>query len=596
MTKKSSAKFNPVKEEKSSRASKVVWSTEVLDIATKALDEGKRLKANPFYEGNTKILKGDLVFERTPYELAEWRKCKEDIIYFVNKYCKLMTPEGIKRVILRDYQEEYLKHLETTRLSIFLSARQSGKTTTTALELLHYVCFNVDKTSMVLGNKRKTAIEILTKLKDIFVELPFFLRPGVYKWNEGEIVFDNGCRCQAEATTLNSAIGFTCHFLLLDEFAHINPNIKESFYNNIFPTVSASRAKVRITSTQNGYDLFYRLYQGAVAGENEYKPFKVDWWQVPEWNPIERKWYKRDEAWKIKQIANLGGEEAFNSQFGTSFDISANTLINRRKLGETEKETVQFVNKDLPGVPNSDSWFWHPSVDPMDLKKECIIITGDLAEGLDQDYTAFSVWRLDRDGEECIGFFRSKTLSRSATVLSLLHFLCRWTDLNKTLISHEANTYGDIFLSDLEKITENDPQTFINWDPSALVKYYNESGTKWKNGIKITPGNKTPHCILFKESFERGKTRNSSEVFHNELLNFTDNGSGRYAAGYGHDDLVMTAVQLEFVKQTLQYKHLRDRVGEPGESPDSTLWNPYERPFGLYNSNLDPFSTKNRLR
>ena len=70
----------------------------------------------------------------------------------------------------------------------------SHNTTTSALFMLHYILFNTDKNALVLGNKRKTAIEILDKAKKIFIELPYFLRPGIYKWNESELVLDNGCR------------------------------------------------------------------------------------------------------------------------------------------------------------------------------------------------------------------------------------------------------------------------------------------------------------------------------------------------------------------------------------------------------------------
>ena len=93
-----------------------------------------------------------------------------------------MTPEGIQQVKLRDYQVEYLNHLEHHRLSILLSARQAGKTVTSALFMLHYICFNVDKNALVVANKFKTAKEVLDKAKKIFFELPYFIKPGIYKW------------------------------------------------------------------------------------------------------------------------------------------------------------------------------------------------------------------------------------------------------------------------------------------------------------------------------------------------------------------------------------------------------------------------------
>lgn len=570
-TKKTKSTFNPVKEEVGDvRAKRVVWTTNALDTAVSALAVGKRLKINPFYENEVKLIKADLVYERTDEEIEEWHRCRKDIIYFADKYCKMMTPEGIKHIVLRDYQREYLKHLMNNRLSIFLSCRQSGKTTTSALFMLHYICFNIDKNALVLGNKRRTAVEILDKLKSIFKELPFFLRPGVNKWNESEIVLDNGCRCLAEATTINSGISFTFHCVLCDEFAHIPSNIVDKFYNNIFPTITAARARLMITSTQNGYNLFYRLYKAAEAGESEYAPFKVDWQQVPEWDEKERCWKPRDEAWHRLQVANLGSEENFNQQFGTSFDVSANTLIGRNKLRKYQSNgLLEFTNKTLLGVPYNDSWFWHPDVDPMQLKDDSLVITVDLAEGLEKDYTCFSVYKMVTDEiMECIGFFRSNILPHDKCAESLMLFEVKWCNSQKHIVSIERNTYGDIFLKDLFDL-EN---VITEWSRDFLVKYYNETFTKFSYAVKVTPGNKTTMCLLFKEDFERGKIINRSTVFANEIINFCDSGTGHYKASFGHDDMVMTGVQLEFVKQTLQYKYIKETVGV---SMNSDLFNPY---------------------
>ena len=50
------------------------------------------------------------------------------------------------------------------------------------------------------------------------------------------------------------------------------------------------------------------------------------------------------------QIPNYGSEEAFNSQFGTNFDISANTLISQKKLTKAKQNIIEFVEKDLYGI------------------------------------------------------------------------------------------------------------------------------------------------------------------------------------------------------------------------------------------------------
>lgn len=589
--------FNPVKDDKDGIiAKRMIWSSKSLELALSGILAGRKLVANPFYEKNTSLLKGDLVFDRTQDEIKEWLKCKNDILYFAEKYCKLMTPEGIKHIKLRDYQKNYLQHLEKNRLSIYLSCRQSGKTTTSAIFMLHYIIFNVDKNALVLGNKRSTATEILDKTKKIFYELPYFLKPGIYKWNEGEIVLDNGCRILTSATTKNSAIGFTLHCCLWDEAAHVNPNIADEFYNNVFPTITAARARFMITSTQNGYNLFYRLYKAAEAGDSEYKAFKTDWYEVPEYLPEKKCWVKRDEAWRQMQIANYGSEEAFNSQFGTDFDVSASILISQKILKSRQQRLVAFVEKEMPGVKHSSSWKWHPNFDPINCRNEYIVCTTDIAEGGGGDYTVCKVHRLIEPGSnkmECVGYFRSNNLIREEAVLSIQMFISMMCHQERVLLSFERNTYGELFVNQLiDNYMKNTPGC-TNFDPSCIVKYWNDSGTKFVYGIKITSGNKSTHCMLYKEEYEKDTLINDSAEYMIELNNFSDDGNGRYKAAFGHDDMVMAEVQLTFVRETLQYKLFKDEF-EAGHNtllPD-TIFNPFEQydPFmgqieNMYNIN-----------
>jgi hypothetical protein len=579
--------FNPVKEDKDGvKAKRMIWSSKSLELAVKGLGEGRKLVANPFYENNIKLLKGDLVFQRTPEEIAEWKKCKNDVLYFAEKYCKLLTPEGIKHITLRDYQKKYLSHLQNNRLSIYLACRQCGKTTTSAIFMLHYILFNVDKNALVLGNKRKTAIEILDKAKKIFFEIPYFLKPGIYKWNEGEIVLDNGCRLMAEATTINSGISFTFHCVLADEFAHISPNIMESFYNNIFPTITAARARFIITSTQNGRNLFYRLFKAAEAGENEYSHFVTNWWEVPEYNPDKKCWEKRDEAWHQRQVANYGSEEAFNSQFGTNFDISSNTLISQKILSKKSQRTVEFISQAIPGVPYSDYFYWHPDFDPVELRNEYIIITCDLSEGIGGDYTIFLINRMidPESGKlECIGFFRANNVDREEYARTLQMLICLHCDQNKTLISYERNTYGDLFYKQLFDNANTDPKC-STFDMSIIVRYPASDGSKkYFNGIKITSGNKTVHCRLFKEDYEKDLIINDSFQASVELGNFNDDGTGHYKAVFGHDDIIMAMVQLMFVKTTVQYKSLKSDFDSLIllKQQESQSYNIYAEPWGM---------------
>lgn len=128
-----------------------------------------------------------------------------------------------------------------------------------------------------MSNKQESANEYLDKIKNIYEGLPYFLKPGVMIWNITSIRFDNKCRIFCHATTQTAAIGFAIDLLVADEFAHIPANLIESFWRSVFPTISSmDNSRVILISTPNGRNLFWRLYNGALLKENQFKPFRVD--------------------------------------------------------------------------------------------------------------------------------------------------------------------------------------------------------------------------------------------------------------------------------------------------------------------------------
>lgn len=552
--------FNPVKETVADgRSSVIQWSTTVLEKAVNGLAKGKRLVANPFYENNVKLLKPELVFVKTSQEVQEWKKCANDLPYFIENYAKFMTPQGLRNVSLRDYQWEYLDLLIHNQLTIMRSCRQAGKTTTSAMFLLWYILFNTDKNAIVLGNKGKTAREILNKVKQVFLEVPYFLKPGVEKWNENEVVFDNGCRILTETTVAEPAIGFTLHCVLLDEFAHIAPNIQEPFYANIFPTIDAANAKLMITSTQNGPELFCRLFVAAENGENDYKPFTVNWWQVPDWDPETKTWKKRDEEWHRRKVANLGSEEAFNEQYGCEFAVATNSLIPQRVLTAKQCEIEHFVNKEILGIDHADCFYWKSDYDLFDLRKDYVVFTTDISTGIGEDYHHVWINKLigvaeDRSPRfEAVGYFRSNTLDDMECCTTIANFIDIYCNKDRYLYSFESNMNGDLWKSNFKHLGDDIFTT--NFTMDNFIRFYNETLTKFKYGVYMSFKTKQLGCKLFRTAYTKGNIHNTSHIFYNELKCFCDKtGNGTYAATYGHDDAVMSEVQLPLIYDTIQFK------------------------------------------
>ena len=170
--------WDPVKYAKDGKkAQAVIWSTNVINAAVDAIKKGLPLKANPFIGKNTLLLKPDLVFRKTEEEIEEAIKCMEDPVYFASK-CQLMTPTGLKLVTLRDYQVDYLHHLQKNRFTIWLACRQAGKTLNLSTNI---IIKNVKKLNLI--NKNCPDIRKINyfKIENDIYKLPMFEFTNLYR-------------------------------------------------------------------------------------------------------------------------------------------------------------------------------------------------------------------------------------------------------------------------------------------------------------------------------------------------------------------------------------------------------------------------------
>lgn len=205
---------------------------------------------------------------------------------------EILTIDGAKKVTSIEFS-----NIKTSMFDVSINTKEhryytngilSHNTINAAIFILHFITFNSDKNVMIAANKFDTVKEILQKVKDIYVQLPFFLKAGVRNMNQKNMVFgDTGCRIKSTARSKEPAIGFTIDLLYLDEFAHIPKSIINPFYRAIYPTVAAvNNSKIIVTSTPNGFNLFHDILSKAELPEghpqkNAFAPMRVYYDQVP---------------------------------------------------------------------------------------------------------------------------------------------------------------------------------------------------------------------------------------------------------------------------------------------------------------------------
>ena len=86
MAKEFEYEYNPIKEQVGGKAAeKVIWSTSVIQKALEGIQQGQPLKASPFLNKNTKLLKPELVRKYTQEEIEDYKRCAMDPVYFGEK-------------------------------------------------------------------------------------------------------------------------------------------------------------------------------------------------------------------------------------------------------------------------------------------------------------------------------------------------------------------------------------------------------------------------------------------------------------------------------------------------------------------------------
>lgn len=555
ITRKKQLSQQKILDDKSKKYNKnTVWTSKYVQDELDKVESGEDGSKIPFFEGDIQLKAPNIVFEFTQDELLELSKCANSVIYFA-QYCKVMTDDGIQCIELREYQKNILKCYQYNRNIVFLASRQIGKTICSGIFIAWYICFHSDRNIMIVANKLATTSEIIDKVKVILRGLPYYMKPGVMTNAVNTMKFDNGVRMFSQATTKSAAIGFTVHLLYADEFAHIPSGFIKQFYRSIFPTMSSSLiSRIIITSTANGLNLFYDIYQGAIEGKNTYKNLRTDWWEVP----------GRDERWREKETGNLGSDELFNQEYGNQFMSSTRLLLDTNTLRKINRIKREYKSIELIPLQDhnnlNDCLSWIPGFNIDKYVNSKIAIGIDLADGIGRDYTVFNIFLIEPQSLACIrknkkikdessffritqiGIFRSNIYSVKETSF-LLEILCFqiFNPLNIS-IALEVNFKGHVLYDNIAKNKNFYEELF-------LTTFHSIGSSEQKMGIRINKENRDFYFRELRELIRENKIVITHNKTVEELSSFGVNDSGKYTTQLQNDDCAMSTILLvEYLK------------------------------------------------
>ncbi len=472
------------------------------------------------YLGNPSVKRDGVESEFTKKEVLEYKKCMESPTYFARAYVKVISlDDGLVSFDLYPYQEKMFNHFTNNRFSIVLACRQSGKSISSVVYLLWYAIFHPEKTIAILANKGATAREMLARVTLALENLPFFLQPGCKALNKGSIEFSNNSKIIAAATSGNSIRGLSINLLMLDEFAFIEND--GQFYTSTYPVVSSGKdTQIIITSTANGVgNVFHKLWEGAVTETNEYKAFRVDWWDVP----------GRDDGWKATTIANTS-ELQFEQEFGNTFHGRGNTLIAANHLlAQKAMDPIYFME--------------NVSIYKEPIQGHTYVMTVDVAKGRGQDYSTFTIIDITTDTFEQVGTFRDNNISP----MLLPDLIYKWANsYNEAYIIVESNDQGVVVCNGLYYDLE-----YENMFVESVVK-------KNSIGATMTRRVKRIGCSSIKDLIEQRKLTIHDANTIIEMTTFVAKGSSYQAVAPNHDDLMMNLVLFAWFTTTDIFSSISD--------------------------------------
>ncbi len=565
-----------------------IWSSESVYLAEKGISEGYKLVENPFnsFVKGYNLRKDNLPFKYSEDELNIIRKASQDKVFFGNNFVHLKFEDiGWCKVKLRDYQENLLNRYSKYRWNILLFPRQSGKTTTTIVEIVHFLCFNIDKDVVVIAQSDKVVTEILNKIKECFSRIPFFMQPGVISFTKDKIFLDNGCRLSIGVASESVVQGFSLDLVYIDEFAYIRSSLITKFWNNIVPSISNNpKSRIIITSTPNGRNLFYKLWTDAIMGANKFKPFRIYVEDVPRKQSL--------EDFKAEMIS-LFGIEGWLQGFECSFDVGLKSIFDTKMQGvlrNIQKENEEFwpqrtVVSGTKMDSEDDSAILGGRLDWVSKDKihyntalDYFGISLDISEGLGQDFSVIKINKIDWDIVrkkvvfKTVGVFHGNMISVEELARELLDTLKKYSfNLKKIKIVTENNTFGAEFFATIKSLilfgsVDGVSYSWCNMD--IFAKFYRTSKKDLDFGIRWSEDNKKIAVKALANMVSTETFISTHTMTIEEYLNFGRQENGTYSTNYGNDDLVMADVTLcywakytnvftiEFLKNAEEYIRL----------------------------------------
>ena len=263
---------------------------------------------------------------------AEWRRCRDDEKYFLEKYWCIAHPaHGRILFKLRGAQDEALKQWGRNRYSLTLKARQIGWTTLVAAHQFWLAFFRDDQNIIDLSRTEREAVLLLRKTKYGFKHLPKWMiarGPESLVEHQQRMSFDNGSMITSMPSASDPARGESATLIVVDEWAFL-PNPEEA-WASIEPVADVGGRIIGLSTANGSGNFFHQLWTGAEAGVNRFEPMFFPWSATEDRGDA---WYEEKRRsmlpWQLAQEYPTTAEEAFVKSGNPVFDLDVLDVLLR---------------------------------------------------------------------------------------------------------------------------------------------------------------------------------------------------------------------------------------------------------------------------
>ena len=316
-----------------------------------------------------------------------------------------------------------------------------------------------------------------------------------------------------------------------------------------------------MVSTPNGYNLFYKFWNDAVEGNNQFKTFKIHWTSIPE----------RDQEWRKKIISDIG-EEAFRQEYEADFLGSSNTLISYEKMQEMSYSAPEWSKDDLDVYeePKRDRKY---------------TITVDTARGQGLDYSTFCVFDTTEVPYKIVAKYRNNTVA-PLLFPNIINNIGK--KYNEAYLLVESNDIGSQVADVLHHDLEYENILTVSWFGRHGQQITSGHRKDISLGVRTTKQVKRIGCSNLKSLIEEDKLLITDYDIISELTTFVATGESFAAEEGANDDLVTTLVLFAWLVDQQYFKELinlniREKLyqNRMDSIDDMTV------PFGIIDDGLD---------